>query len=105
MIHSCSCDSIGHKFGGNSLEYAKQAWQVNDQLAQHIPFWIEQGYRILITSDHGFTDSGNHGGSSEIERWTPFYDIGHPIPGDRKQRSLSTFSSSQYFVNTGAQYP
>ena len=25
--------------------------------------------------------SGNHGGSSEIERWTPFYDIGHPIPG------------------------
>jgi len=81
MIHSCSCDSIGHKFGGNSLEYSKQAWQVNDQLAQHIPFWIEKGYRILITSDHGFTDSGNHGGSSEIERCTPYYDIGHPIPG------------------------
>ncbi len=81
MIHSCSCDSIGHKFGGNSIEYSKQAWQVNDQLAQHIPFWIEEGYRILVTSDHGFTDSGNHGGSSEIERWTPYYDIGHPSPG------------------------
>ena len=38
MIHSCSCDSIGHKFGGNSIEYSKQAWQINDQLAQHIPF-------------------------------------------------------------------
>ena len=81
MIHSCSCDSIGHKFGGNSVEYSKQAWQVNDQLAQNIPFWIDEGYRILITSDHGFTDSGNHGGSSEIERWTPYYDIGHPRPG------------------------
>jgi predicted AlkP superfamily pyrophosphatase or phosphodiesterase len=81
MIHSSSCDSIGHKFGGNSSEYSKQAWQVNDQLAQHIPFWIDKGYRILITSDHGFTDVGSHGGSSQIERWTPYYDIGHPNPG------------------------
>ena len=81
MIHTSSCDSIGHKFGGNSSEYSKQAWQVNDQLAQHIPFWIDKGYRILITSDHGFTDAGSHGGSSQIERWTPYYDIGHPNPG------------------------
>lgn len=81
MIHSCSCDSIGHQYGGNSVEYSKQAWQVNDQLAQNIPFWMDQGYRILITSDHGFTESGNHGGTSEVERWTPYYDIGHPNPG------------------------
>tara|TARA_B100000959_G_scaffold59174_1_gene62085 strand:+ start:972 stop:1811 length:840 start_codon:yes stop_codon:yes gene_type:complete len=85
MIHSCSCDSIGHKFGGSSQEYSKQAWMVNDQLAQHIPFWMEEGYRVLITSDHGFTDSGNHGGSSDIERWTPYYDIGHPRPGVAKE--------------------
>jgi len=85
MIHSSTCDSIGHKFGGNSSEYSKQAWQVNDQLAQHIPFWMDEGYRILITSDHGFTDAGSHGGSSQIERWTPYYDIGHPNPGIKSE--------------------
>jgi len=81
MIHSSSCDAIGHKYGGDSPEYSKQAWMVNDQLAQHIPLWISAGYRILVTADHGFTDLGTHGGTSDVERWTPYYDIGHPRPG------------------------
>ena len=35
-------------------------------------------YRVLVTADHGFTDCGYHGGTSDDVRDVAFYDIGHP---------------------------
>lgn len=81
LIHSSTCDAIGHKYGGGSPEYCMQAWAVDDQLAQHVPAWLAAGYRVLVTADHGFTAFGHHGGTTDDVRRVPFYDIGHPQPG------------------------
>ena len=81
LYHNCSCDSVGHAYGSQSPEYKKTAWKVDNQLAQHVDFWRENGYRILVTADHGFTDFGHHGGTTDDVRDVPFYDIGHPNPG------------------------
>lgn len=75
-IHPMGIDDIGHKFGKDSLEYRNKAIQVDTILSNFIPLWIEKGYEILVTSDHGMNNDGNHCGISDDERIVPFYYIG-----------------------------
>ncbi len=81
LLHTSGCDAVGHAYGGGSDEYCKQAWNADNELAKSVPYWQAEGYRILVTADHGFTSFGHHGGSGDDVRDIPFYDIGHPIPG------------------------
>ena len=93
LLHTLTCDSTGHVHGGDSWQYCHSAINVDAQLAEHVPGWLEAGYRVLVTADHGFTDWGNHGGTEDCVRDVAFYDIGHPAPGvDTKtvsQRSVA----------------
>lgn len=81
LYHNCSCDSIGHVFGCDSPQYKKSAWMIDDQFAQNLQEWVADGYRVFITADHGFTNFGHHGGTTDDVRYVAFYDVGHPNPG------------------------
>ena len=35
--------------------------------------WIEEGYSVIITADHGMGKDGIHGGTSAEERMIPMY--------------------------------
>jgi predicted AlkP superfamily pyrophosphatase or phosphodiesterase len=86
LVHSMSCDAVGHAYGGGSPEYELSAWGVDDQLAQHVALWREVGYRVLVTADHGMSADGHHGGTTEDVRKVAFYDIGHPDGGVAAER-------------------
>ena len=75
LVHSAAADSVGHAFGADSFEYRHQVWNMDNELALAIPVWRAAGYRVLVTSDHGMSAEGRHGGAEEGMRQVPFWDI------------------------------
>ncbi|MGL4820860.1 MAG: alkaline phosphatase family protein [Bacilli bacterium] len=72
-IHSMGMDDIGHKHGGESAAYRNHATHVDSILAHCIGLWLQLGYQIVVTSDHGMNADGNHGGTTDAERLVPLY--------------------------------
>ena len=81
FLHAVGPDHVGHVKGGDSAEYRYEIWQVSDALSLFVPRWRAMGYRVLVTGDHGMADVGHHGGTTDQERYVPFWDIGHPRGG------------------------
>jgi hypothetical protein len=75
LVHSTAVDSVGHAFGADSLEYRHQVWNIDNELSLAIPIWQAAGYRVLVTSDHGMSAEGRHGGNEAAMRWVPFWDV------------------------------
>jgi hypothetical protein len=75
LVHSTAVDSVGHAFGADSFEYRHQAWNVDNELALAVPVWQAAGYRVLVTSDHGMSAEGRHGGAEAAMRPVPFWDL------------------------------
>jgi predicted AlkP superfamily pyrophosphatase or phosphodiesterase len=73
LIHPMGMDDMGHHYGGESMEYANHAVFIDSLLAAVIPGWIEKGYSILVTADHGMNNNHNHGGSGDELRRVPLY--------------------------------
>ncbi|MEM1422067.1 MAG: alkaline phosphatase family protein [Pseudomonadota bacterium] len=73
LLHTCSADTLGHTFGGDSAEYLKQAWRIDNALARVIPSWVEAGYDVFVTADHGMSSKGSHGGAEAGMRDVAFY--------------------------------
>lgn len=66
-------DDAGHKYTADSKEYQ---WAVNKAdiiLGASIPDWLELGYQVVVTADHGMDEFGLHGGSLAQHREVPFY--------------------------------
>lgn len=76
LIHPMNIDDAGHKFGFDSTQYRNSARYADIILSSWLPQWIEQGYQILVTSDHGMNTDRSHGGVLEIERRVPLFVIG-----------------------------
>jgi len=81
LVHSLGTDSVGHAHGGASPEYQAQAGMVDDNIAFFMEHWLAEGYRVLVTADHGMSADGNHGGTTDDVRHVAFYELGHPRPG------------------------
>ena len=61
LVHLCAFDDAGHALGAASPQYrAGAAWQVEVKLAALLSVWDGA---VLVTSDHGHTDAGGHGGA------------------------------------------
>ncbi len=75
-IHSMNIDDAGHRYGGESKEYEFSVRNADGLLATVLPIWMEQGYKILITADHGMNENGYHGGVTSSERDVPLYTFG-----------------------------
>ncbi|MEM9450712.1 MAG: alkaline phosphatase family protein [Cyanobacteria bacterium P01_E01_bin.6] len=76
LVHPMGIDHAGHCYGSNTAEYRGQALAMDSMLAKFLPRWIERGYSILITADHGMNADGNHGGSLPDVRETPLFCLG-----------------------------
>lgn len=76
LIHPMGIDYTGHMYGGHSREYEKKCVEIDSILANFIPLWLASGYSVIVTSDHGMSEFGNHGGNREAMRNVFAYFIG-----------------------------
>lgn len=76
LIHPMNIDDTGHKFGLDSSQYRNAARKTDIILSNYLPLWIEQGYQIIVTSDHGMNNDHSHGGILLEERAVPLFVIG-----------------------------
>jgi len=81
LIHSMGMDDIGHKYGADSSQYRVHAIRQDVMLANLIPEWMERGYNILVTADHGMNADKMHGGTTPDVRQVPLFMIRPDIPG------------------------
>lgn len=81
LVHPMGADTIGHRHGGRSSQYANKALELDRQLAVHVPRWRDAGYQVFVTADHGMDEHGNHGGAIDIHTLVPFYQVGHAQGG------------------------
>jgi phosphoglycerol transferase MdoB-like AlkP superfamily enzyme len=44
-----------------------------------VPVWMEAGYQIVVTADHGMNENHLHGGNSELQRTVPLYIISDKV--------------------------
>lgn len=76
LIHPMNIDDAGHKFGLDSSQYRNAARSVDIVLSHFMPAWLDSGYHVLITSDHGMNNDRTHGGTLAEERQVPLYLMG-----------------------------
>lgn len=84
FVHPMNTDDAGHKHGLDSAQYRNSARRVDGYLSAVAPQWIDQGYQILVTSDHGMNRDHSHGGILPEERQVPLYVIGSRFSHDLK---------------------
>ena len=76
FIHSMNIDDAGHRYGQNSSQYRNAARTANNVLSNYLGTWLDEGYQVIITADHGMDDDGNHCGDSDEESLVPFFVFG-----------------------------
>lgn len=76
LIHTMNVDDIGHKFALDSQQYRNSARRMDGYLSHFLPQWLEQGYQIMITADHGMNNDHSHGGTLPEEIEVPFMVLG-----------------------------
>ncbi len=75
LIHPMGMDTYGHKHGPESNEYRNNALLIDIILATCIPDWLEKGYTVMVTSDHGMSRNNSHNGTLPEARDVPLYII------------------------------
>ena len=65
ILHTCTLDSMGHRFGHDCGAMDHACAVMDSVLAVFIPRWLENGYEVIVTADHGQSDRGHHGRSEE----------------------------------------
>ena len=81
LIHPMGMDYLGETFGSDSKEYRNNAIRQDVILATAIPEWLERGYTVLVTGDHGINKDGAHGGTTSEQRDVPLYIIQPNVEG------------------------
>ncbi len=79
LIHPMGMDYFGETYGSDSPEYRNTAIYQDEILADLIPSWVELGYSVLVTADHGMNNDKLHGGTLPEVRHVPLYWI--PLDG------------------------
>lgn len=74
ILHTCTLDSMGHRFGHDCHEMDQAVYAMDGMLAAFLPRWREAGYEVIVTADHGQTDRGHHGGhDDEMQDFALYY--------------------------------
>ncbi|KIN64280.1 hypothetical protein Z946_3171 [Sulfitobacter noctilucicola] len=76
MLHTCTLDSMGHRFFHESQEMDHACAVMDEMLAPFIPQWLAAGYEVIVTADHGQDERGHHGGRGELQQETALYYFG-----------------------------
>ncbi|MFC9296004.1 alkaline phosphatase family protein [Streptomyces sp. NPDC057011] len=86
FVYLGQVDSAGHSYGAASRQYLDAIGRVDTMVGQLLtavqsrPTYAQENWRILVTTDHGHTDAGGHGGSTIQERGTFVIAKGAGIP-------------------------
>ncbi|MFI5985825.1 alkaline phosphatase family protein [Streptomyces sp. NPDC051555] len=76
FVYFGEIDHAGHSSGAASQEYLNTIGRVDKLVGQLLtavaarPTYAQENWKVLVTTDHGHTDAGGHGGSSIQERGT-----------------------------------
>ena len=81
LVHPMNTDDAGHRAGSESAEYVKSVIMIDYILSNAIPIWLQSGYNVLVTADHGVNPWGWHGGNGDDERLVPMYLAGPAAAG------------------------
>ncbi len=76
ILHTCTLDSMGHRFGHDCREMDVACYMMDGMLAAFLPRWREAGYEVIVTADHGQTDRGHHGGHEDLQQDVALYYFG-----------------------------
>ena len=76
ILHTCTLDSMGHRFGHDCMEMDVACYAMDGMLAAFLPLWREAGYEVMVTADHGQTDRGHHGGHEDAQQDFALYYFG-----------------------------
>ncbi len=76
LLHSCTLDSMGHRFFHECQEMDHACAMMDEMLAPWIPRWRAAGYEVIVTADHGQDARGHHGGTAPEQRDTALYYFG-----------------------------
>ncbi|MET3986150.1 alkaline phosphatase family protein [Streptomyces sp. PvR034] len=86
FVYFGEIDHAGHSSGAASQEYLNTIGRVDKLVGQLLtavqarPTYGQENWKILVTTDHGHTDAGGHGGSTIQERGTFVIAKGAGIP-------------------------
>jgi predicted AlkP superfamily pyrophosphatase or phosphodiesterase len=76
MLHTCTLDSMGHRFQHQSHEMDHACFMMDEMLAPFIPRWRAAGYEVIVTADHGQDERGHHGGRDPLQQDAALYYFG-----------------------------
>ncbi len=76
ILHTCTLDSMGHRFGHDCGEMDHAVYAMDGMLAAALPRWLKNGYEVIVTADHGQTDRGHHGGREDEQQDFALYYFG-----------------------------
>ena len=98
ITHLSGLDSVGHRYGTiDSDEYKDKLRFIDDNLEEVFQL-LPDDWTVVVTSDHGLTDSGQHGSDLDILRdvaafmWGPNIKQGVVVEGVN-QRDIATLPS------------
>lgn len=86
LVHPMNVDHAGHRHCGASTAYRNAVRAQGDLLARQLPGWLQSGRQVIVTSDHGMGDDGNHAEPVPCETEVPFYTIGFSVGPDHELR-------------------
>jgi predicted AlkP superfamily pyrophosphatase or phosphodiesterase len=73
LLHPMGMDYHGETYGSDSKEYRNHAIYQDSKLAPLIMEWMERGYVVFVTGDHGINKDGAHGGTTPEQREVPLF--------------------------------
>lgn len=76
ILHTCTLDSMGHRFYHDCEEMDDACYKMDEQLAPFVARWRNAGYEVIVTADHGQDARGHHGGTTDLQRDFAFYYFG-----------------------------
>jgi predicted AlkP superfamily pyrophosphatase or phosphodiesterase len=88
LVHPMGMDYLGETYGADSSQYRHNAVGQDQIMSALIPGWLEAGYTILVTADHGINYDKYHGGTLPDVRHVPLYFIRPDGQGQGDTRTM-----------------
>ncbi|UCO99399.1 alkaline phosphatase family protein [Metapseudomonas lalkuanensis] len=90
LVHPMNVDDAGHKHGLDSPQYRNSARVADILLAEYLQRWLDAGYQVLVTADHGMNNDRSHNGLLPEEREVPLFVLGDAFSLDTAAQPKQT---------------
>ena len=90
LVHPMNIDDAGHKHGLDSAQYRNSARVADILLADYLQGWLDAGYQVLVTADHGMNLDRSHNGLLRDEREVPLFVLGPAFSLNRDAQPKQT---------------